>query len=937
MSNLKLIKFVFLLISITYSINMYGKDDTYIVHGSVVDNFTNEGLDSVLVTLMTNDSTILGTRMTSKGLQLTEYLSTGKGTYGFTVPKLGKYIIKAERTGYEDSYMECELTRKREWSVSVKPIKMNKIHQLKEVTITATKIKMVMRGDTIVYNADAFNLAEGSMLDALISKLPGATLTKDGQIFVNGKKIQSLLLNGQDFFAGNPKLALENLPAYTVKNIKVFNQSGAASRIMGRDMGDKSYVMDVRLKKDYSVGYMGNMEAGIGSEDRYSLKVTASKFSKRSLLTVLAGMNNINMNQRAALQGDNSPQSVPDGRIAPKEVALQGYRTFKSSPSNFIRTVTTYIHTGSDMEVKTTGQTFLPTGDSYNRSRSSSTSSSDHLTSRNQFVIQENLLNNRLYTLNYLNFSYYHNRGLDSSQSETADASSVLNNLLTSNSIESKNLDLSFSNEEGLRVISDMIRIHAGFTYNRNTQEKFSKNDVQYHSDAQPRDFRNNYSDHMQQHFTTDGRASYTYGLRNAEFSLNYDYRYTYNKSDNLLYRLDKLSGRDSSQFDLLPSAVDALAQVMDVGNSYLCREYRNEHTIKFYGNILYAKVLASEVLFNLPVHIINANLYYERLGRHAVRRQRVFFEPQLNIRNIDYRKHFNWNFSASINSSFPELTCLVNYRDDSNPLNIQLGNGSLRDIHNYNIEGFIQYKGSKQRMFNVNVGFHQTDNEVAYGLTFDKSTGVSTIKPQSVNGNWRANFSTGYTQAIDKANKWTIDNQFSAVYNHNVDFATVEGYTDSQRSIVHNYQLDDNIKLNFRPDDKNEICLHAGGTYNIIKGERSGFEDIKAGDYHVGLNAQIALPWKFNLTSDITMFARRGYQSDEMNTTDWVWNAQITRSFLKGKLISKLNGFDILHQLSNTQYTVNAQGRTERWHNSIPRYVMLSLAWSFNVNPKKQ
>lgn len=84
--------------------------------------------------------------------------------------------------------MECELTRKREWEVSVTPIKMNKIHQLKEVTITATKIKMIMRGDTIVYNADAFNLAEGSMLDALISKLPGAQLNKNGEIFVNGKK-----------------------------------------------------------------------------------------------------------------------------------------------------------------------------------------------------------------------------------------------------------------------------------------------------------------------------------------------------------------------------------------------------------------------------------------------------------------------------------------------------------------------------------------------------------------------------------------------------------------------------------------------------------------------------------------------------------------------------------------------------------------------------
>lgn len=935
MSKFKLVKLAFLLISFAYSVNMFGKDDTYIIHGSVVNNFTNDGLDSVLVTLMTNDSTILKTCMTNKGVQITEYLSTGKGTYGFSVPKLGKYIIKAERTGYEDSYMECELTRKREWSVSVKPIKMNKIHQLKEVTITATKIKMVMRGDTIVYNADAFNLAEGSMLDALISKLPGATLTKDGQIFVNGKKIQSLLVNGNNFFSADPRAILENLPAYTVNKIKVFDQEGPASRMMKRDMGDKQYVMDVRLKKEYATGYLGNLEGGLGSESRYTFKAVGQRFSDREMLQVYSDINNINLNQRIALGGEETSQSNPDGRIAKKEIGIHAYRTFKGVMGNFVSTSTNYIHTGSDMEVKTTGQTFLPTGDSYNRSRSFSTSSSDHLTSNNRFVIQEGLLNNRMYTITDLIFSYHHNRGFDHSQSETSDASSVLNNLLSSNSIESKNLDLSFQNEDGLKVIADYIRAGAGFTYNRNTQNTFTMNDVQYPSGTLPRDYRNNFRDQTHQHFTANADASYDYCLRDLSIMLDYNYKYTFNKSNNMLYRLDKLSGRDSTQFDLLPSAVDALAQVMDGNNSYLYHEYRNEHTIKFNGRIFYAKFLASEVLFNLPVHIINANLYYERLGRYHIGNRKAFFEPSLKIMRLE--EQWSWTYRANMSSELPDLTNMVDYRDDSDPLNIRLGNSALRSIHNYNIEGFIQYKGSKQRMFNVNVGFHQTDNAVAFGLTFDKSTGVSTIKPQSVNGNWRTNFSTGYTQAIDKAHKWTIDNQFSSNYNHNVDLATVEGYTDSQRSIVHNYQLDDNIKLNFRPDDKNEICLHAGGTYNIIKGERSGFEDIKAGDYRVGVNAQVALPWKFNLTSDITMFARRGYQSEEMNTTDWVWNAQLTRSFLNGRLISKLSGFDILHQLSNTQYAVNAQGRTERWHNSIPRYVMLSLAWSFNVNPKKQ
>ena len=83
-------------------------------------------------------------------------------------------------------------------------------------------------------------------------------------------------------------------------------------------------------------------------------------------------------------------------------------------------------------------------------------------------------------------------------------------------------------------------------------------------------------------------------------------------------------------------------------------------------------------------------------------------------------------------------------------------------------------------------------------------------------------------------------------------------------------------------------------------------------------------------------MFSRRGYQSEMMNTDDLVWNAELSRSLLKEKLTLKLTAFDLLHQLSNKQYSVNAQGRTETWTNCIPRYVMLSVAYKFTHTPTK-
>ena len=295
------------------------------------------------------------------------------------------------------------------------------------------------------------------------------------------------------------------------------------------------------------------------------------------------------------------------------------------------------------------------------------------------------------------------------------------------------------------------------------------------------------------------------------------------------------------------------------------------------------------------------------------------------------------WEIKAKMISELPDLTTMVNYRDDSNPMNIILGNTQLRNIHYYDIEGGKTFEGKKHSRLNINMGYHQTDNAVAYSLVFDKQTGVSTVQPISVNGNYRIDLGIGYTRPLDKKEKLSIDNQASFNYNHNVDMAMVQGATQSQRSIINNWKISNVLKLNYRLDDNYEFTLHGGGTYYLIKSQREGFSNIHAGDYNIGVNVQVALPWKLQLTTDLTMFARRGYQLSEMNTTDWIWNAQLSRSFINKKLLVKLQGFDILRQLSNTQYLMNAQGRTETWNNSIPRYMMLSLSWRFNVNPKKK
>lgn len=145
----------------------------------------------------------------------------------------------------------------------------------------ASKVKFYNRGDTLVYNADAFNLAEGSMLDALIQQLPDVELKDNGNIYVNGKYVEELLLNGKHFFDNNKQLMLQNLASYTVKNIEVYDKLGRASELAGADLGDSQYVMDVKLKKQYMVGTMLNIEGGYGSEERHLGRLFAMAFTPK--------------------------------------------------------------------------------------------------------------------------------------------------------------------------------------------------------------------------------------------------------------------------------------------------------------------------------------------------------------------------------------------------------------------------------------------------------------------------------------------------------------------------------------------------------------------------------------------------------------------------------------------------------------------------------
>lgn len=907
--------------------NAEGKVREYLIQGRVLDNFTGTGIGNVSVELMSTDSVVIGTATTWDDPEEGEY--TGLYQMKLSDMQPGRYVVKASCTGYETASVDFDLSSKRELSVHVRSIRLSKIRVLPEVTVQGTMVKMVMHGDTIVYNADAFNLAEGSMLDALIARLPGARLTREGQIYVNGRFVESLLINGRDFFSGNPKLALENLPAYTVNKVKVYDEAGAASRLMGRDMGDKRYVMDVILKKEYSTGYMGNAEAGRGSHDRYKARAFGLRFSELEYIMAFANLNNLSDDRQATMEGEWAPQAAADGLQAAKTGGLSLVR-FLDGQQNFVSSQNTFSHTDGDNQKRSTTQTYLPGGDTWQRFQSSSRPVHTGAKTFNMLNIEKK----RLYSTSTLSMSYAHDKGGSQSLQELSDSAALLNQLVTHGSSSADRFTADVSHENGLAIGPDMLRWEMDGSYDHLSATLFDQGSVRYTYGSMPNDWRNNYRRNSHQHLDLRGSASYAIQWQHFQLTPGYEYRYRYNKTNSMLYRLDRLANADSTRFDVLPSSAEALASVADRGNSYRYRERQHRHQLQ----VVIAWNFDNGDLWklSLPLQLVSKSLGYERTVRSDMSRHALFFCPDLFARGNMGKVYYE--LKASTVTDTPDMTLLVDYRDDSDPLNIMQGGGSrLKNIHRYDCILQLQRRNRRQILQSLNIGYHQRDNDVAYSLTVDKRTGIATSRPISVNGNWNAEVATGYTTTIGKARKITLDNQLSYSLHHSVDMATTAGRTASVRSIVLNHRLGDRLRLTFRPNDRYEFCLRGSGSYYLASSRREGFCNIHAGDYNLGADATLCLPWKMQFTTDITMQTRRGYNLHEMNTTDWIWNARLSRSFFKGRLLAVLQGFDIFRQLSATSYAINAQGRTETWQNSIPSYWMLSLQYQFKKEPKKR
>ena len=390
------------------------------------------------------------------------------------------------------------------------------------------------------------------------------------------------------------------------------------------------------------------------------------------------------------------------------------------------------------------------------------------------------------------------------------------------------------------------------------------------------------------------------------------------------------------------PSAISPEQLAVDLNNTYASNLTQNKISPLVSFAYLYVPSASSSKSFHANF-TLRGDIMHERLDYDKAKLDTLLsrtigkftpivkFKYKDNGQKIRTEIETNYSFTKNVPSIYNQLGTI----NDSDPTNIYINNPGLAKPRTHSVNArYARFHNQRHNNIVLYASYGRTENAIAQARLYDRATGVSTWMPKNINGNWNTYESVQYSMPFGKKESFQFQTVTTSSYVYSVDYAS-ESET-LERSVVNNLTLGEQLALSYRVG-KHTFGIRGGLSWLNSRSAREGYDNISAFDITAGANATLNLPMNWQITTDLNLYNRSGYSDHTLNTTNWVWNASLAKTLLRGNLTFRLNAVDILKQISNVQHTVNAQGRTETWVNSQPRYVMLHVVYRFNVMPKKK
>lgn len=875
-------------------------------------------------------------------------------TFYITAPIRTRYIAKVSMEGYMETCAFIDVQKSKNGlvpkEVTLKDVLLHKefaTQDLGEATVTASRVAMIMKGDTVEYDARAFRLAEGSLLNKLFQILPGVKIDANGVITLNGERVKKLLLNGNNFFNGDARMALDNLPAYIVDKVKFYHEGPKWEYLLDdKDSyhGKKPLVVDVRLKRDYNAGWIMNAEMAGGSKLKdadkmlYLARLFALRYTENSTFSAFGTANNLGDSQSPGRKGEwkrmNSSMGERDSRTGGANLTLHGKRT----DTDFNGSI---VVTNEDMNVASGSTSLMRYGTSQTRSLSNSARTTNRTSIRWNSDLM--LKQKNAYTSIFTKINYLHNNGRSDndyvSDMESGEQEKIwkrtYSRLIGSNSCtNSWNAFMAVNSTVKGPWSHKLYEIIAQLSYNTNNTTEMRRDTYENASSTGWEELRRD----------VKPLKSYFYYLGVSRNIMNITTKRGWRLSADLNYMYGQKFSRDArnrnlcdtigmSQTTLLPSATADDVWVHDYQNSL--------HTTEF----------SRSSRFHLFLQLKRDGITWINIIDYVLSKRYIYDLRNLQTTNLKHDDS-SWDINSELEFSkagvsiryrlipdYAGSSSLIQGNNASDPLYVYNGNPNLKNPMTNRVTLTKSFRKPKHNsMFSISAIWENTKDAIAQTRTYDAETGAVTSQAVNVNGNWRSIGSLSYSQSLDKKKRWDIYTGSDLKFSRTIDFSYTSLDQFSVRAKANEWTWTHELRLDFKSTKGYIFAAQATASYKAYHSHPLESR-INNGiwDYTYGVSLQVPIGKDFIFSTDMMAYAHRKYYDENMNKTEWVWNAEIEYSVgKKKKWVIRAVGFDLLHQQSSIERITNPQGYTETWCNTTPSFATLDIIYRFNKTPKK-
>ena len=917
-----------------------------LVSGAIIDRDTKDPIEQVTVQLLKTDSTYV-----------TGAISNEKGLFHLNAPENGKYLLKITSVGYKPTVKRVVIEQDKNLALGNVVVGADAI-MLKGAVVTAMAQKVTLKEDTFVYNSAAYRTPEGSVVEELVKRLPGAEVSDDGTIKINGKEVKKILVDGKEFMTGDTKTALKNLPTSIIDKIKAYDEKSDLSKVTGIDDGEEQTVLDFNVKKGMNKGLMSNIDLGIGNKDRYSARGMGGYFNNNNRFMLFGNANNTS---DRGFGGGGPRRGFGGGNGLNASKMLAANYNYEEKNKFKFNTSLRWNHSDGDVWSRRSSENFMGSSSSFSNSLNQNFSRSDSWNGNIRLEWMPDTMTNILFRPS-ISWTTNDSRSMGLSASFNQDPYQYTEDPLSDEGIEKmdevdavinrqKSVSLSYSKNNNIRGMLQLNRKlnNKGRNVTLRMDAKYTDKDsksislqnahlylVQNEAGLDSTYQTNRYNLTPSKDYSYSAQATYSEPLWKATFlQFSYKFTYSYSKSDRSTYDFSKYSFDGiSPEYGAWGNYLGRLdGELGDYRDDKLSRysEYRNyTHDIQVMMRFIRQKY---NLNFGVMIQPQRSKFIQDYQGKYV--------DTVRTVTNVSPTLDFRYRFSKMSNlrvnyrgtTSQPSISQLLDITDNSDPLNISKGNPGLKPSFTQNFRLFYNnFVQNHNKGVMTYINFSTTSNSISNKVEYNETTGERTTTPENINGNWNVMGAFMFNCSIDSTGVWNINTDTNLGYNHYVSYLSLDKSQDSQKNTTQNTTWNERLSLSYR-NDWLELSLDGTLAYNHAKNKLQPNSNLDTWQFSYGPSMTLTAPWGTSLNTSLSCSSRRGYSDASMNTDEFVWNAQLSQGFLKGKpLTVMLQFYDLLHQQSTFSRAISSVSRTDTEYNAINSYAMLHVVYRMNL-----